>query len=104
MNLAMTTIIYFSDKPLRLIVRMGILISVISALFAVALVVKYFMVDQDVSGWTSIFISIWFVLGFMITILGMVGIYVGKIFELVKLRSTYIVGERLNYEPMTEAE
>jgi dolichol-phosphate mannosyltransferase len=98
LNLAMDTIISFSDKPLRLIVRIGILISVISALFAVALVVRYFVVDQDVSGWSSMFLSLWFLSGLMITILGMVGIYVGKIFEIVKLRPTYIVGEILNYE------
>jgi dolichol-phosphate mannosyltransferase len=94
----MDTIISFSDKPLRLIVRIGILISVISALLAIALVVRYFVVDQDVSGWTSMFLSLWFLSGLMITILGMIGIYVGKIFETVKLRPTYIVGEILNYE------
>lgn len=104
LNLAMNTIISFSDKPLRLIVRVGILISVLSALFAVGLVIRYFMVDQDVSGWTSTFLSLWFLSGLMITILGMVGIYVGKIFEIVKLRPTYIVGERLNYKTKTEGK
>jgi dolichol-phosphate mannosyltransferase len=104
LNLAMDTIISFSDKPLRLIVRIGILISVISALLAIALVVRYFVVDQDVSGWTSMFLSLWFLSGLMITILGMVGIYVGKIFEIVKLRPTYIVGEILNYESKKACE
>jgi len=98
LNLAMDTIISFSDKPLRLIVRIGIFISIISAMFAVSLVVRYFTVDQDVSGWTSTFISIWFLSGLMITILGMVGIYVGKIFAIVKSRPTYIVSEQINYE------
>jgi len=104
LNLAMDTIISFSDKPLRLIVRIGILISVISALFAIALVVRYFVVDQDVSGWTSMFLSLWFLSGLMITILGMVGIYVGKIFEITKHRPTYIVGEILNYKSKAGSE
>jgi len=104
LNLAMDTIISFSDKPLRLIVRVGILISVLSAVFALALVIRYFVVDQDVSGWTSTFLSLWFLAGLMITILGMVGIYVGKIFEIVKQRPTYIVGEILNYDAKVEGE
>lgn len=98
LTLAFNTIISFSDKPLRLTVKLGILISVISALFALALVIRYFTVESEVSGWTSTFLSLWFLSGLMITILGMVGIYVGKIFENVKDRPTYIVGEKLNYE------
>ena len=97
LNVAFDTIISFSDKPLRLTVKLGLLISVLSAIFAIALVVRYFMVDAEVSGWTSTFLSFWFLSGLMITILGMVGIYVGKIFENVKNRPTYIVGEKVNY-------
>lgn len=97
LRLAFETIISFSDKPLRLTVKLGILISVLSALFALTLVVRYFIIDTDVSGWTSTFLSLWFLSGLMITILGMVGIYVGKIFENVKNRPSYIAGERLNY-------
>lgn len=101
LTLAFDTIVSFSDKPLRLTVKLGILISAITAIFAVALVVRYFMVDMEVSGWTSMFLSFWFMSGLIITILGMVGIYVGKIFEKVKDRPTYIVGETVN-RPKTE--
>lgn len=98
LNLAFDTIISFSDKPLRLTVKLGLLISLLTAILAVVLVIRYFMVDDVVvSGWTSSFLSFWFLGGLMITILGMVGIYVGKIFENVKNRPTYIVGEKVNY-------
>jgi dolichol-phosphate mannosyltransferase len=97
LNLAFDTIISFSDKPLRLTVKLGLMISLFTAIFAIVLVVRYFMVDVVVSGWTSSFLSFWFLGGLMITILGMVGIYVGKIFENVKNRPTYIVGEKINY-------
>lgn len=98
LNLAFDTIISFSDKPLRLTVKLGLLISVFTAIFAIVLVVRYFVMDDVVvSGWTSSFLSFWFLGGLMITILGMVGIYVGKIFENVKNRPTYIVGEKINY-------
>lgn len=98
LNLAFDTIISFSDKPLRLTVKLGILISVISAILAVILVVRYIVSGLEVSGWASTFLSFWFLSGLIITILGMVGIYVGRIFESVKNRPTYIVGERLNYK------
>lgn len=98
LTLAFDTIVSFSNKPLKLTVKLGILISLIAALFAVALVIRYFFVDTDVSGWTSTFLSLWFLSGLMISVLGMVGIYVGKIFENVKGRPSYIVGERLNWE------
>jgi glycosyltransferase involved in cell wall biosynthesis len=96
-TLALDTIISFSDKPLRLTVKLGILISVLTAMSAVVLVVRYFMGTVEVSGWTSLFFSIWFLSGLIITILGMIGIYVGRIFESVKCRPSYIVGEILNY-------
>jgi len=98
LNLAFDTVISFSNKPLRLTVKLGIFILMISALFAIVLVMRYFMVDTSVSGWASTFLSLWFLSGLIITVLGMVGIYVGKIFENVKGRPTYIVEERLNYE------
>jgi len=96
LTLAFNTIVSFSDKPLRLTVKLGLVISLISAIFAILLIVRYFLDDTPVSGWTSTFASLWFLSGLMITILGMVGIYVGKIFENVKRRPTYIVGEKIN--------
>lgn len=94
--LAFDTIVSFSDKPLRLMVKLGILISVFTAISAMVLVVRYFMGDTVASGWTSLFLSVWFLSGLIITMLGMVGIYVGRIFESVKHRPTYIVAEKLN--------
>ncbi len=99
--LAFDTIVSFSNKPLRLTVKLGILILFTSMLFAIALVISYFFTDISVSGWASTFLSLWFLSGIIVTILGMIGIYVGKIFETVKRRPSYIVGERINYEEKT---
>ncbi len=96
LTLAFDTIVSFSDKPLRLTVKLGLVISAITAIFAVALVARYFVIDVEVSGWTSMFLSFWFLSGLIISILGMVGIYVGKIFEKVKGRPTYIISEIIN--------
>jgi len=96
--LAFDTIISFSNKPLRLAVKLGIIITLTAAFAAVVFVVTYLFGRPYVSGWASTFLSLWFLSGLIITILGMIGVYVGKIFETVKGRPTYIVGEKINCE------
>jgi len=95
-KLAVDTILSFSDKPLRLTIKLGILILLSSFVFAGYLVVRYFYADITVSGWTSIFLSIWFLSGLIISVMGMVGLYIGKIFEGIKSRPTYIVDETID--------
>jgi glycosyltransferase involved in cell wall biosynthesis len=97
-KLAFDIIISFSNKPLRLTVKLGIFILLIATILAVTFVVSYFFTERYVSGWASTFLSLWFLAGIIITIQGMIGIYVGKIFETVKRRPTYIVGKKMNYE------
>jgi len=90
-RLAFITIISFSDKPLRMVLSAGILIVMITLIFVVVLVVRYLKDDISVPGWMSIFVSLWFIGGLIISVLGMVGIYVGKIFGNVKNRPSYII-------------
>jgi dolichol-phosphate mannosyltransferase len=93
MNLALNTIISFSDKPLRLILKLGI--SLVSVTFSIALVLvfRYIATGKEVSGWLSVFLSIWLLSGITIIILGVLGIYLGKLFETVKHRPTYLINE-----------
>lgn len=93
LRLAFTTIIAFSDKPLRLVLRLGITLVFISLIVASILIVRYFIVGETVSGWLSLFISVWLLSGIIIMVLGLLGVYFGKIFETVKQRPTYIVKE-----------
>jgi len=96
LSLAFDTIISFSDKPLRLTVKFGLLIAGIAAVSAMILVGQYFFGHTEASGWTSLFLSIWFLSGILIAIFGIVGVYVGRTFESVKKRPSYIVSEVLN--------
>lgn len=95
-ELALNTILSFSDKPLRLTIRLGVLILLSAFVFAIYLVIRYFYANITVSGWTSTFLSIWFLSGLIISVMGMVGLYIGKIFEGIKSRPTYIVDERVD--------
>ncbi len=98
LNLAFNNIIAFSDKPLRLAVQLGALVSFISFWIGVFYIVKFFRGEVEVLGFTSIVISIWFLSGIIIFILGIVGIYIGKIFEKVKDRPAYIIDEKVNFD------
>lgn len=91
LNLAVDTILTFSDKPLRLTVKFGVLLSFISICAAVAMVVLYVFSDVQVAGWSSLALLVSFLSGAIISVLGMVGLYVGRTFESVKDRPTYII-------------
>ena len=95
-KLAIDIILSFSDKPLRLTIKLGLFISFSSLIFAVYNLVRYLKGLVIVSGWTSLIISIWFLSGIMIFVLGTIGLYVGKTFEKVKNRPIYIVTDTIN--------
>jgi glycosyltransferase involved in cell wall biosynthesis len=95
-KLAFHTIISFSDKPLRIVLRLGVFIVFLSLLFAVILSIRYLADDQRVQGWMSVFLSLWLIGGLIISVLGMVGIYVGNTFEKVKSRPNFIIREIIN--------
>lgn len=99
LQLAFNNIIAFSDKPLRLTIRIGLLFVLFSILIAGFYAVQYFIGNIKVSGYASLIISIWFLSGMMIFILGVFGVYMGKMFDRVKDRPTYIVSETLNISP-----
>lgn len=91
LNLAFNIILANSDKPLRLTIKIGLLISTIAFGFAIHNAIKAMRGEIEVLGYASIIISIWLLGGFIIIILGVIGLYVGKTFEGVKNRPNYIV-------------
>ena len=95
-RLALNNILAFSDKPLRLTVKIGFIISVFSFLLAIYNVFARFMGIIKVEGFTTTVFSIWFVGGLILVVLGVIGLYVGKTFENVKNRPIYIVKNIIN--------
>ena len=93
LTLAFTTIISFSDKPLHLVLKLGISIVGLFFVLALGFVLRYFILDIQVSGWLSIFLSVCLLSGIMIIIMGILGVYMGKIFDTVKNRPVYLIKE-----------
>lgn len=99
-RLALHIVLSYSDKPLRLVVKLGLLFSLASVLIVALSVWRYFIGDVQVAGFTSIIASIWLLGSVMILCTGLVGLYVGRLFNESKRRPTYIVRDATN--PATE--
>jgi dolichol-phosphate mannosyltransferase len=93
-NLALDIAIAYSDKPLKLAIKLGFSISLFSLLYALYNVFAYMTGIITVNGYASIIVSIWFLSGLIIFILGIVGLYIGKTFEGMKQRPLYLIDER----------
>ncbi len=95
-KLALDVMLAYSDKPIRLVIKMGFFISLFTLL--IGLYYLYLNITHQilVPGYTSLIISIWFLSGLIILILGILGLYIGKTFEGVKNRPIYIIEKKLN--------
>lgn len=98
-QLAMAGILSFSTKPLQVGIFMGISFACISFIFILFAIVKYF-IDQTVpSGWTTLVVLLLLFSGIQLVILGIMGSYIGGIYEEVKGRPRYIIEEEIfHYE------
>jgi len=92
-NMAIDNIVAQSNKPLRLSIKFGFTVSLLSMVFGFYLVGKYFITGVPVAGWTSVMVSIYFIGGLLFANLGLLGLYVGKIFDETKERPLYVVEE-----------
>jgi glycosyltransferase involved in cell wall biosynthesis len=90
-NLGLDIALAYSDKPLKLTVKLGFLISFFSFIFAIVSIVRFYIGSITITGYTSLLVSIWFLSGLLIFILGIVGLYISKIFEAVKARPLYVI-------------
>ena len=94
LNFAWDGITSFSVKPIRLVLKLGILIFFLSiAILIYCLVVK--LLGQTVDGWTFIVGSIWLIAGIQMLSIGIIGEYVGKMYSETKARPRYIISENL---------
>lgn len=91
MALLVNSVTSFSNIPLVLIFHVGIIISIIAMLYIVFLVANRIVLDKPLSGWTSVMASIWLLGGMIISFIGVVGIYLSKIFSETKRRPYTIV-------------
>ena len=90
-KLASETIIAYSDKPLRMAVRFGFLMAFLSFCYGLYILVRAALYGVPIMGWSSLIVSLYFIGGIIISILGIIGIYLGKTFDESKKRPLYVV-------------
>ncbi|XOV89464.1 MAG: glycosyltransferase family 2 protein [Pseudomonadota bacterium] len=96
LSLASSVILGFSDKPLRLVVQAGFFVSIAAIGYSTYLAAKWLIFGSIVEGWYSLMVSLWLIFGLTIFVIGIVGLYIARIFEDVKQRPLYIVEESLD--------
>lgn len=95
-DLAMDVIVAFSNKPLKFSIKFGFLLALLSLLFGAYIMTRYFVYGSTVEGWTTLTVSLYFIGGMLFANLGLLGLYLGKVFDEAKNRPLYIIKESLN--------
>jgi len=100
---ATTSLLYFSTKPLKLATALGFISVAISLILAVWSVLGKIMgYTHAISGWTSLFLLIIFFGGVQLLTIGIVGSYIGNLFDEIKNRPEYIIDKKVNFETKEE--
>ncbi|HQV76752.1 MAG: glycosyltransferase family 2 protein [Flavobacteriales bacterium] len=96
-DLALDICLAYSDKPLRLAINTGFIVTVLGFCFAGYTFIKALRGEILVMGYATLTVSIWVLSGLIILVIGIVGLYVGKSFEGVKRRPAFIVDKVIGH-------
>jgi putative glycosyltransferase len=91
MSLLVNSVTSFTNAPLIGIFYFGAVISIIAGTFTAYLFIRWLFLPKPLSGWTSVIVSIWLLGGLIISFIGIIGIYISKIFSETKHRPYTIV-------------
>lgn len=97
--LAVSGIVSFSKTPLRLGILAGGVVALLAVLTAVFAIVAYFGSTPLPAGWTTLAVLMAMLAAVQLLTIGLIGVYVGAIFDEVKKRPTYVVREHVQPEP-----
>jgi dolichol-phosphate mannosyltransferase len=94
--LAAAAILSFSTRPLQIGIFVGLGFAALSMVLAIYTVIEYFVDSTLPSGWTTIVTLLLLFSGVQLIVLGVLGVYIGGIYDEVKARPHYIVDETIN--------
>lgn len=93
-ELAIIGITSFSLKPLRWITRIGFLVSIMAILYGLFIMIDTLFFGKDLAGWPTLAVGVMFSAGLQLICLGVIGEYIGRIYDEVKQRPLYIVDKK----------
>lgn len=95
-KLGFDVIVSNSNKPLRFAVGLGFGMSALSFILALYNIIAKWVGVIQVPGYTTTVFSIWFVGGLLLLVMGIMGLYIGKIYDQVKGRQLFIIKDKIN--------
>jgi glycosyltransferase involved in cell wall biosynthesis len=98
-NFALEGITSFSQAPLRIASYLGLGVALVSLLYALVLIVRTIVFGNPVSGYPSLMVAILFLGGVQLVALGVIGEYVGRVYEETKQRPVYVIRRSWTGEP-----
>ncbi|WP_282937202.1 glycosyltransferase family 2 protein [Paenibacillus sp. RC67] len=104
LRFAIDAIASFSYKPLKAAAYLGFTLSAVSFIYILIVVYQKLFTDTTITGWASTVAINLFFNGIMLIILGIMGEYIGRIYDETKGRPLYIIWERAGYEEEREQE
>lgn len=94
-DLALATILNYSEKPLKIAIKIGIFVSAASLAFGLFFAYRKIFFGEGILGWPSLIVSIYFLAGVILIFMGILGIYIGQILKEVKKRPSYLIDQIL---------
>src|SRR5262249_39670968 len=102
LRFALTGLTSFSSLPLQLATYMGFAASLLSLSYMLYAIGARLFTSHVVQGWTSVIVAVLFIGGVQLISLGILGEYIGRIYEEVKQRPLYLVEEAAGCKPAAE--
>ena len=95
LQLAVAGILSFSTKPLQLGIFVGVIFSLLSFIMVTWTVIEFFIDKSIPTGWTTLVVLLLLFSGIQLIVMGIIGAYIGGIYEEVKGRPRYIIEEQI---------
>lgn len=95
LSLATDIILAYSDKPLRLIIKFGVIVTFLAGIYCVAILFQGLFGGSAVGQFEILLGSLWLIFGLLAILIGLVALYLGKTFDEVKKRPIYFVQEEV---------
>lgn len=97
-RMAISFITAQSNKPLYFAIYAGLIFVLIAIIMVIYMIIHYFTAHAIPTGYTSMIVSLYLIGGVILFVLGMLGLYIGNIFNETKKRPLYVLKETLNFE------
>ena len=96
LSLIINSITSFSNKPLIFVFYLGFFITFIMLIFIIRIVLQKMLFNVGIEGWTSLIVSVWLLGGIIIFCIGLIGIYLSKVFIETKHRPYVVIRKKYN--------